>query len=111
MKGNELLSRALVLLGRDGGIDDSLAVRGANVINQILLDLKLSPLERLSSDAGLSPAQEDAVCYGAAMLLSVTEGDTGRNAFLTQAYSAKRAAALAKTERVSDCLPTVTEGG
>ena len=54
--------------------------------------------------------QIEAVCYGTAMLLSLSEGETEQNRLFTQIYNAKRAAVLSEIQKIQDSLPTVSYG-
>ncbi|MEE1238698.1 MAG: hypothetical protein UHO61_02105 [Acutalibacteraceae bacterium] len=115
MMGYNLIKRAKNLLGYSGNEGDpdegvGQANKGLEIINQLLLDLNCEGISSLSDIIAISPAKEEALCYGTAMLLALTEGDADRNRLFTEIYNAKRATALAKTEIVKDCLPKVTEG-
>lgn len=115
MTGFDILKKAAVLCGYAVGTDGaasqrSFEARGAELICRILADLKLKPVSGLSDALELTAAEADALCYGTAMLLTLTEGDTGKNGIFTDIYNSKRAAALASVSAVKDCLPTVYEG-
>ena len=62
-------------------------------------------IELLSDELAVSKEFFDALCCGTAMLLSLAEGDGGKNAVFTQLYEAKRAKALAKVSIIEDRLP------
>lgn len=115
MTGYDVIKRAMHLLGYSGDAGDpselgSTSVKGFEIIKQLLIDLKCSDISSLSEAFDISKTKEDALCYGAAMLLALTEGDADKNRIFTEIYNSKRAAALCSTECVKDCLPKVTEG-
>lgn len=115
MTGYDIIKRAMNLLGYSANGDDpdravGEAAKGIQIVNQLLLDLNYGDIVSLSDSLEISHSAEDALCYGAAMLLAVTEGDSEKNRFFAEIYNAKRSAALAKTDTVKDCLPKVTVG-
>lgn len=110
MKGYDIYKRALNLLGYSGGEGSPAAAelmekRTLEAINQILADLKSEPLSSLSAELATTCAKTEALCYGTAMMLSLTEGDGEKNQLFSEFYNAKRAAALACIEHVGDRLP------
>lgn len=112
MKGYDIYKRALNLLGYSGGEGSPTAAelmekRCLEAVNQILADLKCEPISSLSAELANTAAKTEALCYGTAMMLSLTEGDGEKNRLFTEIYNAKRAAALACIEHVGDCLPNV----
>lgn len=115
MTGYDIIKRAMNLLGYSGNSDDpgravGETAKGAQIINQLLLDLNYGDIVSLSESLDISHSAEDALCYGTAMLLAITEGDAEKNRVFAEIYNAKRSAALAKTDTVKDCLPKVTVG-
>ncbi len=115
MTGYDVIKRAINLLGYSGdGVDpcesDSTSAKGLEIIKQLLSDLRCGGISSLSDPLDISQAKEDALCYGAAMLLALTVGDAERNRLFTEIYNAKRGAALGNTARVQDRLPNVTAG-
>lgn len=115
MTGNELYKRVLILLGYYGNETiktdtDYLLKRVPDIMNQICLDLKIPPLQKLSDNINANAAKTDALCYGTAMLLTLVEGDGEKNELFTKMYNAKRATALSEKEMVEDKLPNVSYG-
>ena len=114
MNGYEIYDRAALRLGYKGTsgeevLDDRLVLRALEFINQIALDLKLKTVKDLSEEINVTDDMVEALCCGTAMMLSLSEGDTTKNAVFTALYNAKRMAMLSKNERVEDILP-VAEG-
>ena len=110
MRGSDLKKRVLNLLGYSGnaGSPSSAALmekRCLEAVNQIMADLKGESISSLSEELTISAAKTQALCYGTAMMLSLTEGDGEKNRLFTDLYNSKRAAALACIEHVGDCLP------
>lgn len=110
MKGLDIYNRALNLLGYSGETADrlnqeALAESGKELINQLLCDFGDLHIELLSNELAVSKEVFDALCCGTAMLLSLAEGDGGKNAVFTQLYEAKRAKALANVSIIEDRLP------
>lgn len=114
MTGYDVLKRASVLLRNSGAVElngtAELSSQGIEIINQISADLKADGISLLSQQLNITPAKEEALCYGAAMLLALCGGDSGRNKLFAEIYNAKRGTALAETATVADRLPTVTVG-
>lgn len=116
MKGFDIYKRCIVLMGytssdSDAISDRTLIDRFPEIINQIAMDLKAEPIESLSEDIKLSAPKQEALCYGAAMLLALTEGDGAKNQLFAGIYNAKRAAALCETDSISDVLPSIGSEG
>lgn len=115
MKGYDVYKRALNLLGYIGSDEDqalskSLLKRSFELINQILEDLNICKISSLVDDIEASAKQLQAVCYGTAMLIAVSEGDSAKNALFAEIYNAKRSAALSGISKIEDNLPTVSYG-
>lgn len=112
MTGYELLKGAFLRLGinNDTELLDGTSKRDLEFINQILIDLKLSPITELSEEVKCSAAEAEAVCCGIAMLLSFTLGEEDKNQIYTAIYNAKRATVLCKTEKIEDVLPKAESG-
>lgn len=115
MTGYDVIKRARILLGLSGAdaayADSALAAQeGLEIINQLCADLSLGGLSSLSDELNASAAKQEALCYGTAMLLALTEGDAGKNQIFANIYNAKRGTALAQTASIEDCLPNVTVG-
>ncbi len=84
--------------------------RMPDIINQICFDLKIPTVNELENTIEATQKQIDALCYGVAMLLAVSEGETEKNKLFAQIYNAKRAAVLSETLLVEDKLPSVSYG-
>lgn len=115
MTGFDVLKRASGLLGASGAADVNAAPRlsaaeGLEIINQLAADLKVRELSSISEELDIPAAKAEAICYGAAMLLALTEGDAGKNRIFSEIYNAKRGTALAETASITDRLPKVTVG-
>lgn len=116
MTGYDIYKRCMALMGltiSDGEVisDHALISRFTEILNQIALDLKLPNISSLSEQITLTPAKADAVCYGAAMLLSFSEGDIAKNQFFTNIYNSKRNTALSEISNITDVIPGVDSGG
>ena len=116
MTGYDLYKRCMALMGyvtsSDEAISDhTLISRFTEIINQVALDLKIPPIGTLSEEISISEAKKDALCYGAAMVLSFSEGDMTKNQFFTKIYNSKRSIALSEVTKISDILPSVGSGG
>ena len=115
MTGNDLYKRTLGLLGYLNSNTvlankDNLLKRATDIINQICFDLKLKTISELENTIVATSERLDALCYGVAMLLAVSEGETEKNKLFAQIYNAKRAAVLCETQSVEDKLPSVSYG-
>ena len=116
MKGFDIYKRAMLLLGYNDIVNtSSLQARfeeqGTEVISQIAADLKISDIPSLSSDINIEREQSEALMYGTAMILALTEGDSAKNRVFTELYNAKRAAALKEIGRIADVLPSAEVDG
>ncbi len=116
MTGYDVYKRCMALMGYVTSSseiisDYTLIARFTEILNQIALDLKLSPIESLSEEITENTSKLDALCYGAAMLLSFSESDITKNQFFTNIYNSKRIAALSEVSSVSDVLPSVGSEG
>lgn len=115
MTGYEALKKAMIISGcfteaYEDCLPAAVKIRGLELLNQILSDLKCEAAGALSDELALSKPKADALCYGTAMLLTLTEGDGGRNKLFADIYNSKRAAALSELGSISDRLPGVTAG-
>lgn len=109
MTGYEVYRKAAALVGVDTAAENSqnssVIRRASDVINQICYDLRMHGIENLSDGIlDCSEKQFDALCYGTAMLLSLSEGNAKNSAF-TDIYNAKRSAALAGRSVLKDVIP------
>ena len=112
MTGFDVYNRCMALLGynyQEGEIiaGETLKARFPEILNQILLDLKLDICDDLSIEIPLNLKQADALVNGCAMLLSLSEGDAQKNQLFTSIYNGKRSAALSGKSLIEDVIPTV----
>lgn len=115
MTGYEVIRRAMNLLGYSAQEGDpcesgKTALKGFEIIKQLTADLRCDCIASLSDSFNISAAKEEALCYGTAMLLALTEGDANKNRIFSEIYNAKRGTALAETAGIVDSLPKVTVG-
>ncbi len=110
MSGYDIFKKALLRLSYTD-YQNKLSVKALEFLNQILIDLKLKPLEHISQKTDFSPDIAEAVCCGVAMLLTLSEGDSEKNRIYTNLYNSKRAGILSKTTYVEDVLPNFMNGG
>ena len=115
MTGYDVIKRAMHLLGYSGQEGDpsesnSTALKGLEIINQLLPDLNCNGIFSLLDSLEIPKAKEEALIYGAAMLLALTEDDANKNHLFAEMYNAKRATALAEISGVKDTLPKVITG-
>lgn len=96
--------------GENSFSEQVLLERMPDIINQICFDLKIPAINGLDDVINASEPEIDALCYGTAMLLAVSEGESEKNMLFTQIYNAKRAAVLCKSEKIEDTLPKVSYG-
>ena len=115
MKGYNLFDDAMKLLGYtdfDGNIQDTtgLKERAIPVINRILADVGLDiEISKLSEEINTDKNQREALIYGAAMLLALTDGDGEKNRLFAEIYNGKRSMCKNTKSAVRDTLP-VTYG-
>ncbi len=111
MTGNDIFETAVTLLGytdfsRKFQDSSGLRERTLCAINQITGDLcGAAAIDNLFDEIPLDAASAAAAPYGVAMLLSLIDGDSEKNAMFSSIYNAKRAAAKGKITGVSDVLP------
>lgn len=115
MTAKGIYIRSLFLLGRIFESNDPVADSTDNLfiiemINQILCDLKCDSITSITDTLDLPSAKIDALSYGLAMMLALTEGDGNKNKLFSELYNSKRSAALSKLGNIIDKLPKVTEG-
>ena len=115
MPGYDVIKRAMHLLGYSGQEGDPSESQGTaekdlEIINQLLPDLNCGGILSLSDFLETTKAKEEALIYGVAMLLALTEGDANKNHLFAEMYNAIRATALAQISAVTDTLPQVTAG-
>lgn len=112
MTGYNIYKSAMLLLGYS--VDnmtvsptDDLLQRTLETINRISTDIKGPQFSSLSDEINISATKYDALCYGVAMLLSLTEHNSEKNRLFTDIYNAKRASALSQISHISDSIPAV----
>ncbi len=115
MKGYEVFKRVLNLLGYINtddaiGNDNSLYQRSFYLINQILSDLKQKEIENMNDEINIPEKSLEALFYGVAMLLALSNGDGSKNSLFAGIYNSKRSAALSESEKIADNMPKVTWG-
>ena len=115
MTAHKIFDDAMKLLGYtdySGEIDDStgLKARATAVINRILSDLNIDiSINKLSDKIEASKEAEDALIYGTAMLLALSDNDGGKNKLFAEIYNGKRAFVKGNKSLVGDTLPVVSE--
>lgn len=115
MTGHKIFDNAIKLLGYTdsfGEIDDStgLKARATAVINRILADLNINiSINKLSDEILISKEAEDALIYGTAMLLALSDNDGGKNKLFAEIYNGKRSLAKGNKSFIADNLPVVSE--
>ncbi len=115
MTGYDVYKRVLNISGylNNGEVvvgEQSLTQRMPDIINQICQDLDIPQINSLEDSINAASQKIDALCYGTAMLLSLSEGEIEKNRLFTQIYNSKRMTALSKNEQIVDTLPTTSYG-
>lgn len=115
MTGYDIYKRAISLLGYDGSgntivVKDTIVERSLDLMNQIAEDINLEKIASLSKEFEGNNKHLQALCYGTAMLIAISEGESEKVNLFSQIYNAKRAAALNHISTVEDSLPTVSNG-
>lgn len=111
MTGNDIYLTVTTLLGFGDALSDTrnditLRERMLVALNRIGADLcDMPPVKSLNDSVSLSSAFCEALIYGVAMLISLTDGDSEKNSIFTSLYNSKRASAKAQKAAVSDTLP------
>lgn len=114
MTGYNIYKKICALLGYSVGSDshsDRRTERMTSIINQIAQDLKIDAISSLSEKIETTPQKKEALIYGCAMMLAVTESDSSHANLFGELYNAKRGAALSCTDTRQDTLPAPSEGG
>ena len=114
MTGYDVYKKACALLGyslTESVASDRRSKRMPDVLSQIGADLKVEIPESLSGEIVIEARKKEAFIYGAAMMLAVTENDSGHTRMFAELYNAKRASALCAKDSVTDTLPTAFDGG
>ena len=115
MTGYDIYKRAVNLLGYGGNggtiiVNDTIFERSLDLINQIAEDINLKKTASLSEEFNVESKYLQALCYGTAMLIAISQGDSVKGSMFSQIYNAKRATALNHISTVEDSLPTVSNG-
>lgn len=111
MTGNDIFVTVTTLLGfadtlSDVNSDTSLRERALMALNRIGADLcGMKPIDSLNCSVNINSGYGEALIYGTAMLLSLTDGDSEKNSIFTTLYNAKRTAAKSQIVSVNDALP------
>ncbi len=116
MSGYDIYKKVLLRLGFNSTdnhtvLSDGRVIMAKEFINQILSDLRLDEIEDMTAKIKCSKAQGEAVCYGVAMLMALSEGDSEKNKLFTDLYNAKRASVLSEVSFIEDTLPSAENGG
>ena len=115
MTGYDIYKRVLNISGYHNFADDSFSKQVVlekmpDIINKICFDLKIAEIKELEDIINATQKQIDALCYGTAMLLALSEGESEKNDLFTKIYNAKRAAVLCETQIIEDKLQSVSYG-
>ena len=111
MTGNDIYLIVASLLGFNDALGDAhpdtaLRERTLVALNQIGADLcGMPPVKSLNDKIDLSSAFSEALPYGVAMLLSLTDGDSEKNGIFASLYNSKRAAVKSENTNIYDVLP------
>lgn len=114
MTGYDVYNKVCALLGyssQEDNCTDRRAERMTDIINQITADLKTDSVNSLNEEIKTDTKKAEALIYGCAMMLAVTESDAGHAKLFADLYSAKRAHALCSSDNREDCLPAPVSGG
>lgn len=115
MNGSEIYNTAMTLLGytdSDSGVclPDSMRQRSLGLIVQLCRELNITEPSTLIQPIQSDQAGCDALCFGLAMLYSLSEGDPEKNRLFTQIYNSKRAGFKGGRSQIGDLLPSVGGG-
>ncbi len=115
MTGYDIYKKSAIRLGymntsNNTTLKSHLEGRALELINQILSDLRLENMTRLSDELSLDKMQTEALTNGLSMLLSLSEADDEKSKIYTDIYNAKRSGVLSKNELRTDCLPSIQTG-
>lgn len=113
MSGYDIYLKALSLLGyKDKSDTDSKSLlrRAFVAVCEICSDLSVDPPVAVNEKIQASKKAIEAIPYGVAMLISLSEGDAVSNRFFTEVYNAKRAMVKAAVSSVADVIPTDNGG-
>ena len=113
MTGYDLAKKVAALLGYTLNDDNTSArkERILHLINQISADLNISAIDNLTAEITADTTKIEALIYGCATMLAVSESDAGHAQIFSRLYSAKRTASLNTTTTREDVLPTSHFGG
>ena len=79
-------------------------------INHISLDLKIETVSSLTEKIETTSQKREALIYGCAMMLAVSESDGKMATLFADIYNSKRATVLSATDTRSDVLPISNTG-
>lgn len=107
MTGIDILKDVYALLDMDmSGLDSAAKSTARAGINRILEDMGARrTLNSLYEEIALPENRRDALVYGTAMLICAARGESGSQAYFTELYNGKRAAALGDCCTRRDTLP------
>lgn len=114
MTGYDVLRRICTLLGysyTESVANKRITEKTQEIITQIALDLKIDCPKSLSDKIIANGKKSEALIYGSAMMLAISENDASHGALFAELYSAKRTSALCETQNRQDVLPTSLLGG
>jgi len=113
MTGYEFAKKVTALLGYS--LDDDYSTerkeRFLHIFNQVAEDLKLSPINGLTDSVNTESKETEALMYGCAMMLAVSENDAGHAQTFARIYGPKRTALLSHIDSKQDVLPRAENGG
>lgn len=109
MTGYDIYKRVLTISGylntsEIALCDSVLLERTIDLMNLICLDLRIPQINSLDDKIKAEPVFIDAICYGTAMLLALSQSDSEKNKLFTQIYNSKRALALSCNEKIENKL-------
>jgi len=113
MTGYDIAKKVAALLGYSLNDEHTTARKDRifHIINRVSEDLNISAIDNLTAEITAPAVKIEALIYGSAMMLAVSESDAGHAQIFAQLYSAKRTAALSGTTTREDVLPTSDFGG
>ena len=80
-------------------------------ITHISLDLKIEPVGSLTERIETTSQKREALIYGCAMMLAVSENDGKMATLFADIYNSKRSTALSSKDTRTDVLPVSDTGG
>ena len=113
MTGYDIYKKVCSMMGYAYDTDaakEGRILRMTDIINRILSDLKAEGIASLSDPVILSAEKTEALLYGCAMMLAISESDSGTAAVFSEFYDVKRALALSDSASREDILPFPSRG-